>query len=100
MTKTNKLKGKTLLNQVQEWYVLVYISQTYTNMQVLGYKMVHLLSFSLMPPCNGIFSLLYSFTSSHLSLPLVDQIINLFDTCSIRTFLKSLWAAVRLKVIV
>ena len=40
MNEKNKLKRKTLLNQVQGWYVLIYISQTYTNILVLDYKVV------------------------------------------------------------
>ena len=98
MIEKNKLKRKTLLCQIREWYVLVYISQTYTNVQVLGYKVVSFLS--LPPHCNGILSLLYSFTFSHLSLALVDQITNLLDTCPIKTFLKNVWVAVRLEVTV
>ena len=35
MSKTNKLKGKTLFGQVQGWnvliYIYIYISQIYTN---------------------------------------------------------------------
>ena len=36
----------------------------------------------------------------HPSRPRVDQIANPLDTCPINTFLKSLWIAMRLEVIV
>ena len=55
--------------------------------------------FQMMPIIMGFFPL-YFIPFFHLSSPRVDQIANLFDTCPICTFLKSLEVAVRLKVIV
>ena len=101
MAKMNKLKRKRLFNHTRGWYVLIDIFQIYTNIQVLGYKVVFSSGFILIIP-----SIMESFPfytpSPHFqfSLTLVDQLTNLFDTCSIRTFLKSLWVAVRLKVTV
>ena len=45
MARMNKLKIKRLLSHAQGWYVLIDISQTYTNIQVLGYIVVFLFGF-------------------------------------------------------
>ena len=50
------------------------------------------------PFYSGILSFLCSFRFFHLSLPCVDQIAYLLDTCPISIFLKFLWVAVRLEV--
>ena len=55
--------------------------------------------FSHDPLCNGIL-LLYPLSFFHLSCPRVDQIANLLNICPISTFLKSLWVAMRLEVII
>ena len=101
MARMNKLKRKRLLDHARGWYVLIDISQTYTNIQVLGYIVIFFFFLVFDDPfCNGILPLLYSFPFFHLNLPHVDQIANLLDTCPISTFLKSLWVAVRLEVTV
>ena len=56
--------------------------------------------FSHDPLCNEIFLLLYPISFFHLSCSHVDQIANLLNICPISTFLKSLWVAVRLEVII
>ena len=106
MARMNKLKRKRLLGHAREWYVLIDISQTYSNIQVLDYTVVSFLVFFFLiflfydPLCNGIIPLLYSLLFFHLSLSRVDQIANLLNTYPINTFLKSLWVAVKLEVIV
>ena len=106
MARMNKLKRKRLLGHAREWYVLIDISQTYSNIQVLDYTVVSFLVFIFFiflfydPLCNGIIPLLYSILFFHLSLSRVDQIANLLNTYPINTFLKSLWVAVKLEVIV
>ena len=106
MARMNKLKRKRLLGHAREWYVLIDISQTYSNIQVLDYTVVSFLVFFFLiflfydTLCNGIIPLLYSLLFFHLSLSRVDQIANLLNTYPINTFLKSLWVAVKLEVIV
>ena len=106
MARMNKLKRKRLLGHAREWYVLIDISQTYSNIQVLDYTVVSFLVFFFLiflfydPLCNGIIPLLYSLLFFHLSLSRVDQIANLLNTYPINTFLKSLWVAVKLEVII
>ena len=103
--KTNKLKRKTFVGQVQRWYVLIYIYIYITLRPIQIFKfLVTKWFFSLFsddPICNGILLLLYSLPFFHLSLSRVNQIANLLiDTCPISTFLKSLWIVVRLEVTV
>ena len=80
----------------------MYIFQTFTNVQspslhsIISLFLIH--SFSDDPSCKGIFSLVYS-SSSHLSPPLVDHVANLMDACPIKTFLKSLYIVVSLKLL-
>ena len=45
MARMNKLKRKRLLGHAREWYVLIDISQTYSNIQVLDYTVVSFLVF-------------------------------------------------------
>ena len=100
MTKTNKLKRKTLLDQVRGWYVLIDISLRLIQMFKLLITKWFSFLFMIPPFYNGILLLLYSLPFFHLNLSCVDQIANLLDTCPISTFLKSLWIVVRLEVIV
>ena len=101
MTKANKQKRKTLLDQVRGWYVLIYISlNLYKYSSSWFQNSFYFLFFYFFydPFCSRILSFLYSLPFFHLSLPRVDQIAYLLDICPINTFLKFLWVAVRLEV--
>ena len=74
--------------------------QTYTNISSSWLQSGFFYGFLMSPSVMESLSFYTPISFFHLSLPRLDQIANLLNTCSISSFLKSLWIAIRLEVTV